>query len=194
MSRIKIAIFVSGTGSNALKIISHVQSNAFIEVGFVLTNNSNSEILVSAQKHDVPTLVHSNAEVESGSFLVDLCTKHQIDYIVLAGFLRKIPAELIAAFPDKIINIHPALLPDFGGAGMYGMHVHRAVVEKQVKQTGITIHFVNEEYDRGRILAQVRCLVLPTDTPETVQARVQRLEHAYFPTVIEQTILNASHV
>jgi phosphoribosylglycinamide formyltransferase-1 len=160
----------------------------------VLTNNSNSEILVSAQKYDVPTLVHSNAEVESGLFLVDLCTKHQIDYIVLAGFLRKIPAELIAAFPDKIINIHPALLPDFGGAGMYGMHVHRAVVEKQVKQTGITIHFVNEEYDRGRILAQVRCLVLPTDTPETVQARVQRLEHAYFPTVIEQTILNASHV
>lgn len=194
MSRIKIAIFVSGTGSNALKIISHVQSSAFIEVGFVLTNNPNSEILVSAQQHDVLTLVHSNAEVESGSFLVDLCAKNQIDYIVLAGFLRKIPAELIAAFPDKIINIHPALLPDFGGAGMYGMHVHRAVVEKQVKQTGITIHFVNEEYDRGRILVQVRCLVLPTDTPETVQVRVQRLEHAYFPTVIEQTILNASHV
>ena len=184
MSRIKIAIFVSGTGSNALKIISHVQSSALIEVGFVLTNNPDSEILVSAQQHDVLTLAHSNAEVESGSFLVDLCTKHQIDYIILAGFLRKIPAELIAAFPDKIINIHPALLPDFGGAGMYGMHVHQVVFDNKEQETGITIHYVNEHYDEGEFIFQKSVNIEACNTPEEIAHKIQELEHQFFPEVI----------
>lgn len=194
MSKIKIAIFASGQGSNALNIIEHFKNHAQIEVGFVLSNRLDAQVLVSAEKLGVPTHFLPNDVVEDGKQLLEVCQKSAIDFIVLAGFLRKIPSDLIAAFPEKIINIHPALLPKFGGAGMYGKHVHEAVFNAREKETGITIHFVNEVFDAGRKLAQFHCKVEETDKVTEIQRKVQRLEHAYFAVVIEKTILNYTHV
>lgn len=194
MSKIKIALFASGQGSNALNIIEHFKNHAQIEVGFVLSNRLDAPVLVSAEKLGVPTHFIPNDAVEDGKQLLELCQNSAIDFIVLAGFLRKIPSDLIAAFPEKIINIHPALLPKFGGAGMYGKHVHEAVFNAREKETGITIHFVNEVFDAGRKLAQFHCKVEETDTVNEIQRKVQRLEHAYFAVVIEKTILNYTHV
>lgn len=194
MSKVKIAIFASGQGSNALNIIEHFKNHPQIEVGFVLSNRSDANVLIAAEKRGVPTFFVPNGAVEAGAELVEICRHASIDFIVLAGFLRKIPACLIASFPNRIMNIHPALLPKFGGAGMYGKHVHEAVFQAREVETGITIHFVNEVFDAGRKLAQFHCRVEATDTVNEIQQKVQLLEHMYFPVVIEKTILNYTHV
>lgn len=184
----RLAIFASGTGSNALNIIQSFSSLSSIEVAFVLSNNPSAKIVNAAKEIGVNVELVSNEEVSTGKAIVDLCKREQIDYIVLAGFLRKIPSELIALYPNKIINIHPSLLPKYGGKGMYGANVHAAVLENKEKESGITIHFVNEEFDKGEIIAQFRCPISEVETLASLQEKIHALEQANFPTVIKNTI------
>ena len=189
MKKIKLALFASGNGSNALNIIDYFSSNSLIEIGFVLTNKKDAPIVELAQIKGVETFILSNDKVSNGTLLTKICLEKGIDFIILAGYLRKIPEELLTNYSNKIINVHPALLPKFGGQGMYGNNVHKAVFESKQFETGITIHFVNEHFDEGRLIAQFYCEVTKEDTIETIQAKVQKLEHTYFPIVIEKTIL-----
>jgi len=180
-----IAIFASGEGSNAQNIIDYLKSkNEEIRVAIIISNNPKANVLNRARKEGIPgLLVNRNTLFESNQIL-DLLLSAKIDLIVLAGFLWKIPESLVKNFPNKIINIHPALLPKFGGKGMYGMNVHNAVVEAKEKQTGISIHFVNEEYDKGQLISQHTCPIAPSDTPEMVAKKIHQLEHEFFPKAI----------
>jgi phosphoribosylglycinamide formyltransferase-1 len=189
MAKIKLALFASGSGSNALNIIDYFSNHSSVEIEFVLSNKKEAPIVEKAQNKGVKVLVFSNEEVENGAFLTKVCKENEIDFIVLAGYLRKIPAELLQNYSEKMINVHPALLPKFGGKGMYGNYIHKAVIDAKETETGITIHFVNEHFDEGRKIAQFHCVLNELDTVETVQAKVQKLEHDYFPIVIEKTIL-----
>lgn len=189
MTKIKLALFASGSGSNALNIINHFSNHSSVEIGCVLTNKNDSPVIEKSKVKGIEVLVFSNEEVSNGEFLLKVCLEKGIDFIILAGYLRKIPTELLKSYSGKIINLHPALLPKYGGKGMYGINVHKAVIEAKETETGITIHFVNEHFDEGRKIAQFHCALNEKDTVETVQAKVQKLEHAYFPIVIEKTIL-----
>jgi phosphoribosylglycinamide formyltransferase-1 len=188
MAKIRIALFASGNGSNAMNLIRHFASNTSVEVAFVLSNKGDAGIVKSAASKGIETLVFTNEEVADGELLVSLCTKYSIDFIVLAGYLRLIPAQLIQAFPERIINIHPALLPKYGGKNMYGDKVHRAILDANETETGISIHFVNEQFDKGKIIAQYVCPVHPTDSIDDVRAKVQHLEHTFFPFVVEKVV------
>lgn len=189
MKKQQIAIFASGTGSNALNLIQSYRTHSEIEVAVVVCNNSNAEVIESAQKEGVKTLLISNENANDSIFLLKEMQEHQIDWIVLAGYLRKIPVEFIQYFEEKIINLHPSLLPKFGGKGMYGANVHKAILEAKESETGITIHFVNEKFDEGRIIAQFRCKVDCSDELVDIQKKISRLEQNYLPIVIERTIL-----
>ena len=188
MIQTRIAIFASGTGSNALTIIKHFRDHSSIAVACILTNNSTAKVIEKTKAFGIPQVICTNEEAAFGTFLIEKCAEFKVDFIILAGYLRKIPVELIQAFPERIINVHPALLPKFGGRGMYGMNVHRAVHTQNETVSGITIHFVNEEFDKGRIIQQFECLISDTETPEDIQQKVQKLEHTYFATIIEKTI------
>jgi phosphoribosylglycinamide formyltransferase-1 len=190
MKMIRLAIFASGTGSNAINIIQFFKASATVEVVFVLSNKSDARIVTTAKEEGVDVKVVSNQQVEDATTLLELCQTNQIDFIILAGFLRKIPEQLIAAFPDRIINIHPALLPKYGGKGMYGANVHKAVLENKETESGITIHYVNAEFDKGEIIAQFKCEIGENETLETLQSKIHQLEHANFPTVIKNTIVS----
>lgn len=179
----RIAIFASGDGSNAENIYSYFETSVDIQVSVILTNNPESGVVDRCKKLDIPLILISKNDLES-KILLKLLGLH-IDYIVLAGFLLKIPLSIIQAYPNRIINLHPALLPKFGGKGMYGLHVHNAVINAGESESGITIHCVNAEYDKGEILAQFRIAVNKTDNAETLQARVHELEYKYFPAVLE---------
>jgi len=185
----RIAIFASGSGSNAVKMLEFFKNSNQIEVGLLLTNNKDAGVLEKT-KDTVEQVIITNEEAKDGDYLKSIMHNHNIDYIVLAGYLRKIPDSLIQAFPKEIINIHPALLPKYGGKGMYGMNVHKAVHDNKEKETGITIHLVNEEYDKGKVLAQYKIRVSPDDTPEEIQKKVLKIEHEYFSQVVESYILN----
>jgi phosphoribosylglycinamide formyltransferase-1 len=189
MKSVNLAIFASGTGTNAVSIIRHFESNTNVNIAFILSNKITAPIVERAKSFDKKVIICSNEEVEEQHFLVDLCLKHEIDYIILAGFLRKIPTNLIHAYPEKIINIHPSLLPKFGGAGMYGKHVHQAVKEANEEETGISIHFVSEEFDSGRIIAQYATVLSSSDTADMIQEKVHKLEQQYFAITIEHEIL-----
>lgn len=184
----RIAIFASGNGSNAEQIIRYFARHAEIQVALVASNNANAFVLERAKKFDIPSIVFDKATFKSAGFLSAL-KQHAVTHIVLAGFLWLIPDYLIKAFPNRIVNIHPALLPRHGGKGMYGMKVHEAVKAAGDSETGITIHYVNEHYDSGEIICQVSCAVDPSDTPHTIAEKVHALEHKSFPRVIERTIL-----
>ena len=190
MKKIKLAIFASGSGSNAKNIINYFDNHSSIEVSFVLSNKSDAPIVNWCRENNVKVIVLSNDEVNNGQLLIQTCTENQISSIILAGYLRKIPSDFIQHFEEKIINIHPSLLPKFGGQGMYGIHVHRAVKDANEIQSGITIHYINENFDEGRHLAQFYCRLSSADTVETIQHKIQQLEHDYFPLVIEKTLLN----
>jgi len=179
----RIVIFASGSGTNAENIIRHFKGNPSVKVTYVVTNNPNAGVLERAERLGVPFRVISKAEMDTSEFLGFL--KREADFIVLAGFLLKVPESWISAFPDAIVNIHPALLPKYGGKGMYGMHVHRAVVANREPESGITIHYVNENYDEGAIIFQKAVALSPEDTAEDVAARIHLLEQANFPKVIE---------
>lgn len=185
----KVALFASGSGTNAQRIIDYFKDNKSIEVSMLLSNNPEAYALTRAQHANVPTRVFTKAEFKDSSVIVDELKAAGISWIILAGFLWLIPKHLIQAYPLTMLNIHPALLPNFGGKGMYGMHVHKAVIETGAKQTGITIHKVNEEYDKGEIVFQAGFDVLPTDTPETVAEKIHALEYEHFPRVIEEQII-----
>ena len=190
MKPVKIALFASGTGSNVETIIRYFEHNSAVEIVFVLSNKAEAPIVNKAKSLGVRVLTCTNRDVENASYLLDLCRSEQIQYIILAGFLRKIPDTLIAAYPEKIFNIHPSLLPKYGGAGMYGKHVHQAVKEAGETETGITIHYVSEEFDSGRIIAHYSVLLTEDDTVDSIQEKVHQLEHRYFAKTIEREIIN----
>lgn len=182
-----MAIFASGGGSNAEAIIRHFKEVPFAEVVLIVTNNENAGVLSRAKTHDIASYVHS-IEAELDDSLLQLMREKEIDFIVLAGYLRKVNPKLVDAFNHKMVNVHPALLPEFGGKGMYGMNVHKAVVEANASISGPTIHYVNNNYDEGDIIAQFKCELAADDSAEDVQAKVLALEHVHYPKVIEQLL------
>ncbi len=191
MKKMKVALFASGTGSNAVKLIEYFKGHDHIEVALVLSNNLNAKVLTSSDVLGVRNMYRDNSFVADGNALTSLMEENEIDWIVLAGYLRLIPETLIEAYPGRIINLHPALLPKYGGKGMYGHHVHEAVIANKEKESGITIHMVNARFDEGMILAQFHCPVEAGDTPESLYSeKIQYLEHNFFPVVVEKTILN----
>ena len=192
MDKQRIAIFASGRGTNAAKIMDHFSKSELFEVAFLLGNKGNIGALEEARKRNIEALHFSNEQLATNSFLLDICTNQGVDCIVLAGFLRKIPPALIQHFPNKIFNIHPSLLPAFGGPGMYGAHVHNAVLEQKAKTSGITIHFVDENYDEGQIIAQFHSVVDQNETLATLNEKISALEHSYYAHVIEATLLMAN--
>ena len=183
----RIAILASGSGSNAEKIMEFFENSTKAQIALVASNKSDAFVLERAKKFNVPTFTFSKKELEGGVLLEKLQAE-KIDWIVLAGFLLKVPADLIRAFPDRMVNIHPALLPNYGGKGMYGSFVHEAVKAAGETQTGITIHLVNENYDEGKIVFQAATPLFPEDTPETIAAKVHELEHRFFPEVIDSLL------
>ena len=183
----KIILFASGSGSNAEKIMQYAeQENSYI-VTAVVTNNPNAGVLEKAKKHNIPSIVFTREELNNGSVLQKI-DEIKPDLIVLAGFLWKFPSDIIASYPQKVINIHPALLPNYGGKGMYGIHVHRAVFENKEVASGITIHYVNDNYDEGNIILQKTIDIQNCTTPEDVAGKVLSLEHEYLPKVIAQLV------
>lgn len=185
-----IAIFASGSGTNAENIGRYFFNSETIKVAVVLSNNKNVGVHARVRELGIPSFVFSREEFTEGTPVLAKLAEYGIDLVVLAGFMNKISAPLLEAYPGKIINIHPALLPKHGGKGMFGMHVHEAVVAAGERESGITIHYIDENYDEGDIIFQAACPVLPTDTPEEVAMKVHALEYAHYPRVIE-SILNA---
>ena len=183
----KLAIFASGAGSNAQKIIDHFRNHPQIRVSLILCNKPEAGVLTIAQNEGIAHVLINKEQYQLDGY-TSFLKENGIDFIILAGFLRKIPPALIAAYPRRIINIHPALLPFYGGKGMYGHFVHEAVVAAGEKKTGITIHYVDEQYDHGDIIFQATCGVNTTDTADTVAQKVHQLEHEHFPRVIESVI------
>jgi len=189
----RILIFASGSGTNAKNIIEYFGDRTTGTVVAVFSNNSNATVLEKAKKLNIPTVIFSKEELNLGKTLQKI-NEFQPDLIVLAGFLLKVPENLIEAFPNRIINIHPALLPKFGGKGMYGMHIHKAVVENNEKETGITIHYVNENYDEGNIIFQQNVALSEGDTAESVAIKIHALEQEHFPVVIEKLLTSISNL
>ena len=183
-----IAIFGSGSGTNAENIIRYFANSSKIHIAVVLSNKVDAVIHARAKKLKVPSFSFSNAEFRDGTPILKKLAEYHVDFIVLAGFLPLVSPVIIDAFPNSIINIHPALLPKFGGKGMYGSHVHEAVVAAKETQTGISVHYVNERYDEGAVIFQAVCPVSPKDTVEDVEQKVHALEYAHYPRVIEQII------
>jgi len=188
-----IAIFVSGNGTNCENIIHYFARSSEAEISLVLSNKANAYALIRAEKAGIPTEVLPKAEFMQEDLLLNLMKKYHIDFIVLAGFLLLIPEFLIKAYPQKIINIHPALLPEFGGKGMWGYHVHEAVKAAGEKETGMTVHWVNGQYDKGQVIAQYKTSLSPEDTPDDIAAKEHVLEMKYFPKVIEKIIKAEKH-
>jgi phosphoribosylglycinamide formyltransferase-1 len=188
----RIAIFASGSGTNAENIIRYFSDSSHIKVVLVLTNNPHAKVLERAQKFNISFKIIDKFDMNTNEdFLQHLI--NGVDYIILAGFLWLMPKRIIDQFPQKIINIHPALLPKYGGKGMYGAKVHQAVVENSEKETGITIHFVNEHYDEGAIIFQKSIEIETDDTAETIAAKIHQLEYENYPKVIEKVILKDEH-
>lgn len=184
----KLAIFASGAGSNAQKIIDHFKSKSTnAEVSIILCNKAGAGVLNIAEREGIKHLLMNKEQFVTDGY-ANFLKKNGIELIILAGFLRKIPSPLIEAFPEKIINIHPALLPKYGGKGMYGAFVHEAVIANKEKESGITIHYVDEQYDHGKVIFQATCKVEPTDTAETLAQKIHILEHAHFPVIIERIL------
>ncbi len=190
MNKQRIAIFASGSGSNAMNLIRYFEGNSSIEVAFVLSNRMTAPILEKAKSVGVKTYCFSNEQVADASFLLNLCQDEKIDWVILAGYLRLIPAGFSDAFEEKMINLHPSILPNYGGKGMYGENVHKAVLANKEKETGITIHYVNAEFDKGRIIAQFYCKIDTGESVSSLQEKIHRLEHNYLPKVIETEILS----
>ncbi|HTH58508.1 MAG TPA: phosphoribosylglycinamide formyltransferase [Cyclobacteriaceae bacterium] len=186
MIKSRLAIFASGSGSNAESIMRYFQNHATVEVGAVASNKTDAFVLVRAKKFNVPTKVFDKNQFRGSDDVLKWLEQHKITHIVLAGFLLLIPDKLIAAFPGKIINIHPSLLPKFGGKGMYGMNVHEAVAAAGEIESGLTIHLVNAHYDEGKILAQFTCPITPTDSARDIAEKVLKLEHEHYPKEIEK--------
>jgi phosphoribosylglycinamide formyltransferase-1 len=183
-----IAIFASGSGTNAENLIRFFRTNPFGRVRLVLSNRSGAGALDRAQSLGIETFVFNREQFYQREDVLDLLLERHIDFIVLAGFLWLVPDNLLLRFENKIVNIHPALLPKFGGKGMYGSHVHRAVIEAGEAESGISIHYLNQNYDEGNIIFQATCKIEPHDTPESLAEKVHKLEYEYFPVVVENLL------
>lgn len=184
----KIAIFASGNGSNAEHISRYFLDKKTAEVCLILTNNPNAGVLTRARKLKIPAVVFSKEEFLHSDKIINLLLAYEIDFIVLAGFLWLVPLNILQTFRNRIVNIHPALLPKYGGKGMYGERVHEAVIASGDSKSGISIHYVNEKYDEGQIIFQAEVAVEPTDTPDSLASKIHELEYAHFPVVIEKVI------
>ncbi len=189
-SPFRIAIFASGNGSNAEAIMDHFKHHAQIEVVILLSNNQNAFALERAKKFKVPTKVFDKIQFRESDEVLNRLKEFEVTHLVLAGFLWLLPERLIQKFPNRIINIHPSLLPKFGGKGMYGLNVHQAVKAAGEEETGITIHEVNSVYDEGKILFQASCKISSTDTPQSIAAKVNELEYKNYPKTIERWVLS----
>jgi phosphoribosylglycinamide formyltransferase-1 len=184
----KILLFASGTGSNVENIIQHFKNHYEIIVVGVYTNNPNAKVLDKAKNHNIPTLIFNREQLTAG-FVLDKIAELKPDLIVLAGFLWKMPEEIVKAYPNKIINIHPALLPKYGGKGMYGIKVHQTVLENKEKETGITIHYVNEHYDEGEFIFQEKVNIEECASADEIANKIHELEHKHFPQIIEKLLI-----
>jgi phosphoribosylglycinamide formyltransferase 1 len=184
----KIAIFASGSGTNAQQLMEHFNEHAQVQVACMLSNKSDAPVLLRAANFMVPTYTFDRHTFYETTETLDFLRQKEIDWLVLAGFLWLIPAYLLEAFPNKIINLHPALLPKFGGKGMYGMKVHEAVLAAGEKTSGITIHFASEAYDEGKIIFQTTCDISPDETPESLARKIHKLEHTHLPEIVENVI------
>ncbi len=187
-----IVVFASGAGSNAKKIIEYFHEHKDITVSLIVCNKPGAGVLKIAEQASIPTLLIEKEKFFRGNAYLDELKEKGIGFIILAGFLWKIPDALIKAFPGKIINIHPALLPNYGGKGMYGGFVHEAVINNKDKESGITIHYVDEQYDQGDIIFQARCSIEDGDTPEMLAKKIHLLEHEFYPKIIEETVLKGN--
>lgn len=190
----RIILFASGNGTNAENIIKYFQNNGTAKVVLVLSNRKDAKVLERAKDLHVPAIAFSRKELEDPNGVGKIIRDTNPDLIVLAGFLWKFPETIVAEYPNKIINIHPALLPKYGGKGMYGSFVHEAVIENKELESGISIHYVNEEYDEGAIILQKKVQVTPHDTPESLARKVHKLEYEWFPKVIEKLLLNPKEI
>lgn len=183
-----VAIFASGSGTNAENIARYFSKSETVKVAVVLSNNENVGVHARVNNLGIPSFVFSRDEFVCGTAILEKLAEYQIDLVVLAGFMNKISDALLKAYPGKIINIHPALLPKHGGKGMFGMHVHEAVVAAGDKESGITIHYINENYDEGDIIFQASCPISPSDTADEVATKVHALEYAHYPHVIDEIL------
>ena len=188
----RIVIFASGNGTNTQNIIKYFQNSKHAQVVCVLSNNKIAKVLARSLDLNIEALSFTKAEMLAPQGLLSLLNNRKPDLLVLAGFLLKFPEIIIDAYPNKVINIHPALLPKYGGKGMYGHHVHKAVVENKETHSGITIHYVNNHYDQGKVIFQKKTTIAPQDTPQDVAQRVQLLEHQWLPKVIEDVLTKPS--
>lgn len=187
----KVAIFASGSGSNAQRITEYFQGHPSVKIDVIFTNNQEAYVIERAKKMGIPYIIFNRKDLYDTGTVMEELKRRDIGFIILAGFLWLVPPAIIRAFPGRIVNIHPALLPDYGGKGMYGEYVHKAVVANKEKISGITIHYVNEHYDQGDIIFQARCPVTPQDTHDTLASKIHSLEYEHFPRVIEEVITNA---
>jgi len=183
-----IAIFASGSGTNAENIINYFKNNDDVNIALIVSNKKDAYVLERAKKYGIRTSVLPKKDFQNKEKVLQLLKENNIDFIVLAGFLLLIPEFLIDEYPDKIINIHPALLPKYGGKGMYGDNVHKAVIEAKEKESGITIHYVNKDYDKGEIIFQAKCKIDENDSYQDLASKIHSLEYEYFPKIIEQVL------
>ncbi len=181
----RIAIFASGSGTNAERFFEYFKHSPIAEVSLLCCNNPEAYVLERARKHNIESCLFTNQEIREAGPVLKVLQAGAIDFIVLAGFLRLIPSALVEAYPDRIVNIHPALLPRWGGKGMYGMRVHEAVKQAGEVETGITIHFVNSRYDEGNVIFQASCPVVAEDSPASIAEKIHLLEHRHYPQVVE---------
>lgn len=191
---INIAILASGNGTNAESIIKYFKTHPVIDVKLIITDNPNAYVIERALNHGVECVIMSKNSIKCGTDLIEKLNNKKIEWIILAGFLLLIPKNVISLFNNKIINIHPALLPKYGGKGMYGMNVHKKVIENGEKLSGITIHFVNENYDEGDIIFKKSCTITQDDSPDKLAQKIHKLEHDYYPKIIEQTVLQVTRL
>ena len=184
----RIAILASGTGSNAEKIMEHFKDASIAEIALVLSNRANAAVLDKANRRNVSTEMLTNTEAANGEKLLAVLNEYAIDFVVLAGYMRLIPLEVAQYFEGRMVNIHPALLPKYGGKGMFGDHVHKAVIANGERESGITIHYVNEIYDDGTIIFQATCPVDSGDDANSLASKIHQLEHAHYPAVVEKLV------
>ncbi len=184
-----ISIWASGNGSNAENIIKYFNNHKKIRIDHIICNNSKAGVIECAQRLNIDCFVFSKKDFNEGNAVLNKIIERKTNYIILSGFLQMVPTNIINKFPNAIINIHPALLPDFGGKGMYGNHVHEAVINAKKNESGITIHLVDEIYDHGKIIIQKKCKINKNETPESLAKKIHKLEYKYFPKVIENFIL-----
>tara|TARA_B100000902_G_C27310459_1_gene918103 strand:+ start:2850 stop:3413 length:564 start_codon:yes stop_codon:yes gene_type:complete len=183
----KIAIFASGSGSNAENIIKFFHKSKTVKIALLACNNPHAKVLIKTKKYNIETIIFNKKELLENR-VINKLTEKKISFIVLAGFLLKIPVKIIKKFPNKIINIHPSLLPLYGGKGMYGMYVHKAIAEAKEIETGITIHYVNSIYDDGAIIFQAKCSLYKNIQPKDIQRKVHKLEIEFFPRILKKIL------